>query len=182
MNGATILGAKPIIEKSIKNIAKVFTKQKFTDFSTKYEHAQIAQVLIVFAAYFDSMKLYLPDEERKIKISSKEKQILTDNSISQYINLIEDNLSKSAEQTAKDIFEYNLSIPDPVENLKDYLEQLKKFYEILNKEFWEKRDAAMKRFMASKERKRKRMAELEQMLRQDYLARTGEEPKFVNVW
>ena len=26
--------------------------------------------------------------------------------------------------------------------------------EILNKEFWEKRDAAMKRFMASKERKR----------------------------
>ena len=40
----------------------------------------------------------------------------------------------------------------------------------------------MKRFMASKERKRKRMAELEQKLRQDYLARTGEEPKFVNVW
>ena len=56
------------------------------------------------------------------------------------------------------------------------------FMEILNKEFWEKRDAAMKRFMASKERKRKRMEELEQMLRQDYLARTGEEPKFVNVW
>ena len=52
----------------------------------------------------------------------------------------------------------------------------------LNKEFWEKRDAAMKRFMASKERKRKRMEELEQMLRQVYLARTGEEPKFVNVW
>lgn len=50
--------------------------------------------------------------------------------------------------------------------------------ETLDKEFWEKRDAAMKRFMASKERKR----ELEQMLRQDYLARTGEEPKFVNVW
>lgn len=27
VNGATILGAKPIIEKSIKNIAKVFTKR-----------------------------------------------------------------------------------------------------------------------------------------------------------
>ena len=52
----------------------------------------------------------------------------------------------------------------------------------LNKEFWEKRDAAMKRFMASKERNRKRMEELEPRLRQDYLARTGEEPKFVNVW
>lgn len=62
------------------------------------------------------------------------------------------------------------------------LKKIGGFMEILDKEFWEKRDAAMKRFMASKERKRKRMAELEQMLRQDYLARTGEEPKFVNVW
>lgn len=52
----------------------------------------------------------------------------------------------------------------------------------LNKEFWEKRNAAIKRFMAAKERKRRRMAELEQMLRQDFLARTGEDPKFVNVW
>ena len=51
------------------------------------------------------------------------------------------------------------------------LKKIGGFMEILNKEFWEKRDAAMKRFMASKERKRKRMAELEQMLRQDYLAR-----------
>ena len=54
--------------------------------------------------------------------------------------------------------------------------------EIINKDFWTKRDAAMKRFMAAKARKRQRMAELEQLLRQDYLARTGEEPKFVNVW
>ena len=52
----------------------------------------------------------------------------------------------------------------------------------MEKEFLEKREEAMKRFMAAKERKRKRMAELEQMLRQDYLARTGEDPKFVNVW
>ena len=52
----------------------------------------------------------------------------------------------------------------------------------LNKEFWEKRNAAIKRFMAAKERKRRRMAELEQMLRQDFLARTGADPKFVNVW
>ena len=49
--------------------------------------------------------------------------------------------------------------------------------ETLNKEFWEKRDVAMKRFMASKERKRKRMAELEQMLRQDY---TKESRKFAD--
>lgn len=45
----------------------------------------------------------MPDEERKIKISSKEKQLLTESSISQYANFIEENLSKNAEQTAKDI-------------------------------------------------------------------------------
>ena len=54
--------------------------------------------------------------------------------------------------------------------------------EILNKEFWEKRDAAAIRLMASADRDRMRLVESELMLRQDYLARTGEEPKFVNVW
>jgi len=54
--------------------------------------------------------------------------------------------------------------------------------EIMNNDFWKKREAAMKRFMAAKERKRQRMAELEALLRQDYIERTGEEPKFVNVW
>ena len=54
--------------------------------------------------------------------------------------------------------------------------------EIMNNDFWEKRDAAMKRFMAAKERKRQRMSELEALLRQDYTERTGEDPKFVNVW
>ncbi|MDO5526742.1 MAG: hypothetical protein Q4F85_11745 [Prevotella sp.] len=54
--------------------------------------------------------------------------------------------------------------------------------DIYNKEIKEKREAAMKRFMAAKARKQQRMAELEQLLRQDFVARTGEEPKFVNVW
>lgn len=50
------------------------------------------------------------------------------------------------------------------------------------KELITKREAAMKKFMAAKERKKKRMAELEELLRKDYHARTGENPKFINVW
>lgn len=53
---------------------------------------------------------------------------------------------------------------------------------MFDKEFWEKRDAAMQRFMAAKERKKQRMAELEDMLRKDFVERYGEEPKNVNVW
>ena len=54
--------------------------------------------------------------------------------------------------------------------------------DIMNVELLEKRNEAMKRFMAAKARKKQRMAELEKLLRQDFISRTDEEPKFVNVW
>ena len=38
----------------------------------------------------------------------------------------------------------------------------------LDKEFWEKRDAAMKRFMAAKERKKARVAEITKSLCEEY--------------
>lgn len=52
----------------------------------------------------------------------------------------------------------------------------------MDEEFWKEREELMKRFMAAKARKKQRMAELEDMLRKDYVARYGVEPKYVNVW
>lgn len=52
----------------------------------------------------------------------------------------------------------------------------------MDPELLKKREDAIKRFKAAKAKKKQRMAELEKMLRQDYIARTGEEPKYVNVW
>ncbi len=52
----------------------------------------------------------------------------------------------------------------------------------LDKEFWKKRDAAMKRFMAAKERKKARVAEITQSLCEEYKERTGAYPEFINVW
>lgn len=52
----------------------------------------------------------------------------------------------------------------------------------MTEEILRKRDEAMNRFMAAKERKRKRMEELEQMLKKEFYMRNGEEPKYVNVW
>lgn len=132
VNGATILGAKPIIEGAIKNITNTFTNKKYEDFSTKYEHAQIAQVLIVYAAYFDTVKYYLPDKEGKIKISPKEKLAITEDSISRYMKLIEQNMSKTAEQNTKDILDYDLPLPNPVDSLEKSIDFLEKFYNILN--------------------------------------------------
>ena len=52
----------------------------------------------------------------------------------------------------------------------------------LDKEFWEKQDAAMKRFMAAKEHKKSRVAEITQSLCEDFKERTGSYPKIINVW
>lgn len=54
--------------------------------------------------------------------------------------------------------------------------------EALDKDFWQKRDAAMKRFMAAKERKKARVEEITQSLCEEYKERTGEYPKYINVW
>ena len=134
-SGVSILEAKNIIEKSIKSIAKTFNANKSTDFSTRYENAQIAQVLIVFAAYFDSIKMYLPDEEKEIKISSKEKVVLTKESLDKYMFFLLEKSSMEATDIAKDIFEYDLSMPNPIESISEYAVKLLKFYEILNQEF-----------------------------------------------
>lgn len=124
--GLTLIDAKSAIENSIKKITQVFNKD-YKDFSTKYEHAQIAQVLIVFSSYFDSIKLYLPDEDRKISLSSKEKYTLTEESIKQYRDYL---LEKSCE-----ILDYDLSMPNPIESFEEYLKHLNDFYDILNREF-----------------------------------------------
>ena len=42
----------------------------------------------------------------------------------------------------------------------------------LDKEFWEKREAAMKRFMAAKERKKARVAEITKSLCEEYKKRS----------
>ena len=45
----------------------------------------------------------------------------------------------------------------------------------LDKEFWEKREAAMKRFMAAKERKKARVAEITKSLCEEYKERSLKE-------
>ena len=45
-----------------------------------------------------------------------------------------------------------------------------------------KREATIKRVMAAKERRKHRIAEITQSLREDYKEKTGEYPKCVEVW
>ncbi len=80
-NGVSLLGAKAAVGKSIDHFIRVFGKGDYTDFTSKYEHAQAAQVLMVFAAYFDSMRLYLPDGEGWIEVTPGEKLALAEQAV-----------------------------------------------------------------------------------------------------
>ena len=134
-NGVALLSAQKEIESAIRNIPKTFKNKQYADFSTKYEHAQIAHILIVFAAYFDSIKMYLPNEEKKIELSPKEKFFLADEAINKYIKFLEEGEKHKPEAKAKEVLEYDLSLPDPIVNLDRYSKRLKDFYVLLNQEF-----------------------------------------------
>lgn len=136
-NGVSLLTAEKEIEKSIKQVYNTFSNKEYVDFSTKYEHAQIAHILIVFAAYFDSIKMYLPNEEKIIRLSDTEKYKLTDEAIKKYREYLEEKLKNKADLRAREVFESDLSIPNPIENIKGYLDRLKEFYDLLNHEFVE---------------------------------------------
>lgn len=130
-NGVSLLDAKSAIEESIKKIENVFRNKEDADFYTKYDNVQIIQVLIVFSAYFDSIKLYLPDESGIIRLSAEEKYVLTEESIKEYL----DNLVEKSKKKKRQILDYDLSIPNSIESFEYYLEKLRNYYNILNEEF-----------------------------------------------
>lgn len=134
-NGVALLSAHKEIENAIRNISKTFTNKKYADFSTKYEHAQIAHILIVFAAYFDAIKMYLPNEEKKIELSPKEKFFLADEAINKYTDFLKESVKRKPEVKAREVLEYDLSLPNPIENLDRYSRRLRDFYILLNQEF-----------------------------------------------
>lgn len=130
-NGISLLDAKNVIDQSIEKIENVLKNKENVDFYTKYNNVQLVQVLIVFAAYFDSIKLFLPDENGIIELSADEKYILTEESIKEYINKLKEKTKSNRPQ----ILEYDLSMPNSIENFEKYLKKLKSYYEILNQEF-----------------------------------------------
>lgn len=130
-DGVNLLGAKETIEKAVSGIAGTFKNRKYTDFTTRYEHMQIAQMLIVYAAYFDSIKLYLPNEEREICLTGQEKYQITQDSIDKYVTELKEREKKGkSEILGKDLW-----MPDPLLGFDSYLKYLREFYEILNREF-----------------------------------------------
>lgn len=135
--GVSLVGAKNIITNFGAQLRGLFTHDKNNDYATCYERAQTAQVLLVFSAYFDVIRAYLPNETREIVISPEVKFSLTETSLAGYINQLKKQSTVSASEEARQILEYNLAFPSPLESVEEYYQRLLKFYMILNKQFFD---------------------------------------------
>lgn len=61
--GLICLDAEEKVENAIASIKQLVSKHD-EDFVTRAENAQIANVLLIFSAYFDTVKMFLPDREK----------------------------------------------------------------------------------------------------------------------
>lgn len=132
--GLVNVDVKNVVDETINSVKSAFKKET-DDFTSRAQDAQIAHVLIVFAAYFDSIKLYLPDSNRAIELSNKEKIILTEHSLDDYNEFLKDQSTQEISDECIEVIDYPLSMPNPVEGLESSMERLGKFYELLNSRF-----------------------------------------------
>jgi hypothetical protein len=133
--GVSLVGAKNVITNFGAQIKGLFVHDKNNDYATCYERAQTAQVLLVFSAYFDVIRDYLPNETREIVISPEVKFTLTETSLASYINKLKKQSTIVASEEASQVLEYNLAFPSPLESIDEYHQRLLRFYKILNKHF-----------------------------------------------
>lgn len=123
-----------VIDNTIASIKTAFgSKQE--DFTTRAQNAQIAHVLIVFAAYFDSIKLYLPDANREFALSNAEKCSLTEASIEDYIEYLTEQAALPQDNESFELTDFAIPFPNPVEGFSASIVRLEKFYSILNSRF-----------------------------------------------
>lgn len=135
--GVSLVGAKNIITNFGAQLKGLFTHDKNNDYATCYERAQTAQVLLVFSAYFDVIHNCLSDENRKFVLSPEVKLSLTDKGLAGYIEQLKKQSAVVASEEARQILEYNLAFPSPLESVEEYYQRLLKFYMILNKQFFD---------------------------------------------
>lgn len=69
--GATLAGAGvgALVSRAAGDAFTLFNGKSHGDYATRYDQMQIAQILLVYAAYFDTISQCLPDENGEIALS-----------------------------------------------------------------------------------------------------------------
>lgn len=133
--GATLAGAGvgAIVSKSAQSVVSLFQKKDRGDYADRYNQMQIAQVMLVYASYFDAISRYLPNENGEITISSDVRQKISRDGFDAYVETLKNSAQQNKNMSK--LLEFEIAFPDPARTFSQYKEELKRFYEALNKEF-----------------------------------------------
>ena len=133
--GATLAGAGigAIVGGAAKSAFSLFKNKDHSNYGARYEQMQIAQVLLVYAAYFDTISAYLPDQNSEIVPSSEVRGKISQEAFQTYLK----GLEKSARQTSgmHKLLEEEFDLPDQTQPFSQYKKRLEDFYGLLNEEF-----------------------------------------------
>jgi len=134
--GATLAGAGigTIVSRCAKSAFAFFRNKEHGDYRSRYEQIQIAQVMLVYASYFDAISQYLPNENSEISLSSYQKRKISEDGLRVYL----ERLEKTAQQQLgiHKLLDTEFPFPDQTREFSTYKDSLKKFYEALNEEFF----------------------------------------------
>lgn len=130
-NGVNLFGAAEAIEAGIKGVYDYFKGRHYTDYRTRYDEMQVAHYMITFAAFFDTIKEYLPDESGKIKLAGNEKLHIANEAVTKYI----ESLKKENITTKNTWINTEVVLPNPLSSFDSYLKMLSGFYDFFSKEF-----------------------------------------------
>lgn len=132
--GAGLAGAGvcALVGDAVKSVFNLLKKKNYKDYTTRYEQMQIAQVMLVYAAYFDAVSRYLPDENNEIALSEKVRMRISQKGLQTYMAELEESAENG--RLSKKLSE-KVALPDPTWEFSHYKKQLKYFYTELNTEF-----------------------------------------------
>lgn len=125
-------GVCALVGDAVKSVFNLLKKKNYKDYTTRYEQMQIAQVMLVYAAYFDAVSRYLPDENNEIALSEKVRKRISKKGLQTYKAELEENVENG--RLSKKLSE-KMALPDPTWEFSHYKKQLKYFYTELNTEF-----------------------------------------------
>lgn len=133
--GATLAGAGigTIVSKAANSAVSLFRSKKHHNYTDRYDQMQIAQVMLVYASYFDTISQYLPNENGEIVLSSGDRRKISHDGFQIYLKKLEKSAQRN--NNMPKLLENEIALPSPARAFSQYKDELENFYEALNSEF-----------------------------------------------
>lgn len=126
--GATLAGAGvgTIVSKAAKAAFGLFKNKDHIDYETRYAHMQIAQVMLVYASYFDTISQCLPNENEEIVLSPDAKMKISHDGFQEYIKKYKESFQLKDDMPK--LLDREVALPTPTQNFSLYINDLENYY------------------------------------------------------